>query len=46
MSLVRTDITSNIREVHSIISEKKILPFAVLLVGAIYAAIAAIFYFE
>ena len=28
------------------ISEKKVLPFAVLLLGAIYAAIAAMFYFE
>ena len=29
-----------------LISEKKVVPFAVLLVGAIYAAVAAIFYFE
>ena len=37
----------NIREINSIlISEKKILPFAVLLVGIIYAAVAAIFYLE
>ena len=36
-----------IRKVYSIlISEKKILPSAVLLVGTIYAAVAAIFYFE
>ena len=46
MSLVRTNFTSNIRKVHPIISEKKILPFAVLLVGAIYSAIAAILYLE
>ena len=36
-----------IRKVYSIlISEKKILPFAVLLLGAIYAAAATIFYFS
>ena len=29
-----------------LISEKKILPFTVLLVGAIYAIVAAIFYFQ
>ena len=29
-----------------LISEKRILPFAVILVGAIYAAFAAIFYLE
>ena len=28
------------------ISEKKVLPFAVLLLGGIYAAVAAIFYFQ
>ena len=28
------------------ISEKKVLPSAVLLVAAIYAAVAAVFYFE
>ena len=28
------------------ISEKKVLPFAVLLLGAIYTAVAAMFYFE
>ena len=29
-----------------LISEKKILPFAVLLVSAMYAAVAAVFYFQ
>ena len=37
----------DIREVYFIlISEKKILPSAVLLVAAIYAAVAVVFYFE
>ena len=37
----------NIREIFSIlISEKKFLPIAVLLVGAIYGVVAAIFYFQ
>ena len=30
----------------SLFSEKRVLPFAVLLVGVVYAAVAAIFYFE
>ena len=38
---------SDIRDLYSIvISEKKILPFVVLLLGGMYAAVAAIFYFE
>ena len=37
----------HIKEIYSIlISEKKILPFAVLFACVIYAAIAAVFYFE
>ena len=36
-----------IREVHSSsISEKKVLPFAVLLIGGLYLAVAANFYLE
>ena len=50
MSLVRTQkhfFRIDIREVYlNLIPEKKILPSAVLLVAAIYAAVAAIFYFE
>ena len=30
----------------SLFSEKKVLPFAVLFLGGIYSAVAAIFYFE
>ena len=44
MSLVKTDI---IREIYYILfPEKKILPFSVLLVGAIYTAVSAVFYLE
>ena len=46
MLLVRTNDT-NIRVIFLItISERKVVPCAVLLVSGIYAAVAAIFYFE
>ena len=47
LHIIGNKTTSNIRKVNLIlISEKRILPFAVLLVTAIYTTVAAIFYFE
>ena len=45
-SLVRTENIPKEDAYSILISEKKILPAAVLLVSAMYAIVAAIFYFE